>query len=284
LSPDSAYLLVSHGSRDPRPEAAIATLLDLIQQHWQRVAPLPRSHPCSPLPLATAVLECSPQPLHEQICQFAATILPQGIRQIRILPLFLLPGVHVKQDIPEQLTIAQQQLGPTIELKLCPFLGSHPQLRSVLADRFAAQPADAYILLSHGSRRSGGNGPVEAIADQLGAVAAYWSVDPSLPMQVEALAARGKQHLAIFPYLMFPGGIVEAIAQQIAQLAQQFPHLQLTLMSPLTADHIAQLVVDLMQLELNHPDLNPPDLNPPELIQAEWSTFLQSDQIVSVTL
>jgi sirohydrochlorin cobaltochelatase len=220
--------LSSRGCRADAPDGTAMSLGD----HWP--------------PIATAVLECAPQPLHEQICQLAAVVLPQGIRQIQILPLFLLPGVHVKQDIPAQLAIAQQRLGATIDLRLCPFLGSHAGLRYRLAARLAAQPADAHILLSHGSRRSGGNAPVAALAHQLGAVAAYWSVAPSLTTQVEALMARGEQRLAIFPYFMFPGGISDAIAHQIDQLTQQFPHLQLTLMSPLGPDReLAQLVVEL---------------------------------------
>ena len=258
LDTSSAYLLVSHGSRDPRPAGAIVTLRDLM--HEALAAPSPRlmqgnlaeanlSPVLPPLPLiATAALECASLPLHEQIWQFAATVIAQGRRHMQIVPLFLLPGVHVKADIPEQLAIAQQRLGATVTLTLCPFLGSHAGLQNLVADRLTACPADAYILLSHGSRRSGGNAPVEAMAQQVGAVAAYWSVAPSLATQVQALAARGHQRLAIFPYFMFPGAIGDAIAQQIAQLVQQSPTLQLTLLAPLAADReLAQLVVALTQ-------------------------------------
>ncbi len=266
LSTSSAYLLVSHGSRDPRPGIAIATLRELVQQQFQvnavtpchvgagygRSGASPEASASSQFhspPVATAVLECAPQPLHEQIGQFAALVQPQGIRQIQILPLFLLPGVHVKQDIPEQVAIAQQRLGATVELRLCPFLGAHARLPALVADRLPSGSADAYILLSHGSRREGGNAPVEALAQQLGAVAAYWSVEPSLAMQVQALVASGKHRFAIFPYFMFPGGIGDAIAQQITQLKQQWPSLELTLMAPLAPDRkLAQLVVDLTKI------------------------------------
>ena len=267
LDTPSAYLLVSHGSHDSRPHLAIAILRKLVQQRLPVPANVPLlagdrgncdestflancdesvSRPFHRPPVATAVLDCSPQPLHEQICYFAAEVRPQGIRQIQILPLFLLPGVHVKQDIPAQLAIAQHRLGLTVELLLCPFLGSHIGLPSLVADRLVAQSADAHILLSHGSRRTGGNAPVEALAQQLGATAAYWSVAPSLATQVQTLMAKGAQQLAIFPYFMFPGSIGDAIAQQIAQLTQQLPHLQLTLMSPLAPNwELAQLVAEL---------------------------------------
>lgn len=259
LSSSSAYLLVSHGSRDPRPGVAIAQLRELVQQRLDRAE--------SPLVLAgvgdgesasprrrregalvdTSVLECGATPLHEQIVRFAAAGLSQGIRRIQIVPLFLLPGVHVKEDLPEQMAIAQQHLGASVELTLCPFLGSQVGLQRLLADRLTAQPA-AHILLSHGSRRSQGNAPVEALAQQLGAVAAYWSVAPSLEMQVQTLLTRGERRIAIFPYFMFPGAIGDAIAQQVAQLAQQWPSLQLMLLSPLAADQaLAQLVVGLTQ-------------------------------------
>ena len=240
LSQSSAYLLVAHGSRDPRPQVAIAQLAQQVQQK------MPASDSPSSL-VGAAVLECAPLPLHEQIQQFSQTAIAQRIHHIQLVPLFLIPGVHVMEDIPEQVTIAQQALGETMTIALSSHIGTHPGLEKLLANRLAQLSADAYILMSHGSRRSGGNQPVEALASKIGAVSAYWSVAPKLEDRLQELAQSGCRKIAILPYFLFSGGITDAIAQTVAQLSHQFPDLDLDLTNPLeVGDHLAQLVLDLI--------------------------------------
>ncbi|MDX2099119.1 MAG: CbiX/SirB N-terminal domain-containing protein, partial [Leptolyngbyaceae cyanobacterium bins.59] len=108
--------------------------------------------------------------------------------------------------------------------------------------------ATGRILLSHGSRRTGSKEVVERLAVQLGAVAAYWSTRPSLETQVERFVYAGHTTIAVQPYFLFAGGIIEAIAQQIAQLSQQFETVTIHLMESLgpTLD-LADLVIDLME-------------------------------------
>ena len=236
MSQSSAYLLVSHGSRDPRPQAAITQLAQRVQHKMQSPSAL----------VGAAVLECAPLPLHEQIQQFSQTAIAQGICHIQIVPLFLIPGVHVMEDIPEQVKIAQQALGETMTIALSPHIGTHPGIKDLLADRLTQLSADAYVLMSHGSRRSGGNQPVEELASKLGAVSAYWSVAPKLESRLQELAQSGCQKIAILPYFLFAGGITDAIAQAVDQLSHQFPNLSLDLAAPLeVSDHLTDLVLDL---------------------------------------
>ncbi len=237
LSRSSAHLLVSHGSRDPRPQGAIAQLARRVQDKMQSDQP-------SAL-VEAAVLECAPQPLHEQIQQFSQTAIAHGLRHLQIVPLFLIPGVHVMEDIPQQVKIAQQTLGETVTIALSPHLGTHPGLEKLLANRLAQYTADAYILMSHGSRRSGGNQPVESLASKLGAVSAYWSVAPKLETRLQELVQSGCQNVVILPYFLFAGGITDTIAQTVEHLSQQFP-LTLNLANPLeVSDDLAQLILDL---------------------------------------
>lgn len=191
----------------------------------------------------TAALELASSPLHQQIQQVAERAKASGYSQLQVLPLFLLPGVHVMEDIPAEVAIAQQHLGESFYLKLRPFLGKHPQLPELLK---GFDPQVALILLAHGSRRLGGNQPVEAIAAQLSALPAYWSVPPSLETQVSRLIQQGHSHISIQPYFLFEGGITDAIAQTVQQLRQQFPAVQLHLASPFgTTPELARLIVDL---------------------------------------
>lgn len=198
--------------------------------------------------VGTATLELGYAPLHEQIQQFASTALSAGCKQLQLLPLFLLPGVHVLEDIPAEVARAQQSLGQSIVLNQRPYLGAHSDLRRILASQLATVDADAKILLSHGTRRSGGNEPVEGIADQLGAVTAYWSVHPTLEEQLSALAGAGHKQIAVLPYFLFAGGITDAIAQSFSTLQERFPKLQLSLCNPIgVSSQLADLIVDLTQ-------------------------------------
>lgn len=254
----SAYLLVSHGSRDPRPQTAVDQLSLLICQKlrargvsWVSASARPRSAAASPVILeplvGTASLELAPIPLCEQIRLFGKRAQAAGYKRLQILPLFLLPGVHVKEDIPAEVKTAQQALGSKLAIEVRPHLGTHPRLGRLLATQLRYINADARILLSHGSRHPGGNRPAEAIATQLEAVAAFWSVQPSLESQLRELVKAGYEHIGILPYFLFPGEITDAIAQAVAQHRLQFPSATLYLAEPIGASaELADLISDLM--------------------------------------
>ncbi|MBD2018628.1 sirohydrochlorin chelatase [Leptolyngbya sp. FACHB-36] len=265
-----AYLLVFHGSRDPRPPLAAQTLAQLVAQRLQHAQesstlgvvggerslwtidapprPVAGSATATLQPhVGIASLEGHPLPLHQQIEQFAQTLLPTltPVRLV-VLPLFLLAGVHVMEDIPAELALAQQALGQQVTIDLHPHLGSHPKLQRVITERMATLPVEAWILLAHGSRRAGANQPIEAMAERLGALSAYWSVPPSLESRLQSLIQLGLSRVAILPYFLFSGGITDAIAQRVEALAQQFPTLDLQLTAPLDASaEIADLLVEL---------------------------------------
>ncbi|BAU14932.1 cobalamin [Leptolyngbya sp. NIES-3755] len=229
----SAYLLVTHGSRDIRPQIAIDQLRDRIEQRLS-------------VPVGAAVLECAPTELHEQIEEFSRQ--HPILSEIKIVPLFLLPGVHVKDDIPEQIAIAQSRITPKLEL--LPHLGSHSGMVEVLASRIAQIPADARILMSHGSRRAGGNAPIDRIATEIDAVAAYWSVEPKLETRILELKQQGCQEIAILPYFLFSGGITDAIAQSIQALSEQHSDLTLQWLAPFDfCEDLVGLIIDFIAVQ-----------------------------------
>lgn len=202
--------------------------------------------------VGTAELELNPRPLHEQIEQFGDRAVAAGCQCIQILPMFLLEGVHVMEDIPAEVAAAKQALGEEIALDLRPHLGSETaRLSQLVASQIqhleAAHPGDRqWILLSHGSRRVGSDRLVEEMANQLGAVTAYWAVSPSLETTVAELANAGHQHLGIVPYFLFAGGITDAIAACVDKLSQQFPNIHFQLAEPIGASNeLADLILDL---------------------------------------
>lgn len=301
----SAYLLVSHGSRDSRTEIAMQHLASLVYNQIESYAAksnesdsLYASALASPLKcetlVGTAYLELAPQPLHEEIKQFALCASAAGFNQVTILPLFLLPGVHVMEDIPTEVAQAEELLKKSIKidqsnvntlkmreaegeysarvfirteenysdlefpstrhagfpcpLQLQPHLGSHPGLQMLLAKQMADINAEAWIVVSHGSRRPGSQQPVEALAASLGAVAAYWAVPPSLEVRVQELIAAGYKSLGIIPYFLFAGGITDAIAYRVEQLKLQSPDINFSMAQPIGASaDLANLIWDLIR-------------------------------------
>ena len=193
----------------------------------------------SPILVATAQLELAQQPLHVQISDFARNCT-DGITRIAILPLFLIPGVHVMEDIPAEVEIAAQEIANSVpaqsyqrvELTVLPFLGEDPDFANLFAQNRSGLPTQT-IILAHGSRRAGGNAIVEHLASSVNLTAAYWSVAPSLTDRVAELVATGATEIGILPYFLFAGGITDAIAQSVAQLREQFPQVELILGEPM---------------------------------------------------
>ncbi|NJL10203.1 MAG: sirohydrochlorin chelatase [Calothrix sp. SM1_7_51] len=263
-----AYLLVSHGSRDPRPGIAMQELARLLYNRLQDKFYADDSSPGLYENLVgVAALEFGPKTLHEQIIEFSQVASSFGCDCIKILPIFLLPGVHVMEDIPSEVALATEFLQekthqPKIKIDLLPHLGSHPQLLPLLAQLISLQNSQSLILLSHGSRRSGSNSPVEQIAAALSGVTAYWSVPPSLESRIRELAKSGHKQITIFPYFLFTGGITDAIASLVEKLKLEFlgelteevesknSIINLQLAEPLGASkELAELIWDLSKNE-----------------------------------
>ncbi|MFM7370263.1 MAG: sirohydrochlorin chelatase, partial [Sphaerospermopsis kisseleviana] len=176
----------------------------------------------------------------------APKALAFGCKCLKIIPLFLLPGVHVMSDIPAEVELAQTALGEKIQIEIKPYLGSHGNLAKLLTSTMATIKAEVSILLAHGSRRSGSQQPVEDIARSLGAVTAYWSVSPSLETKIKELVAAGNQQIAILPYFLFAGGITDAIAESLEKLKLKFPGVKLQLAPPLgVSAELADIIWDL---------------------------------------
>ncbi|OKH44833.1 hypothetical protein NIES30_21625 [Phormidium tenue NIES-30] len=195
--------------------------------------------------VGTACLEVGAVPLHRQIVAFSRRAQAAGVHRVRVIPLFLLAGVHVMEDIPAEIELARQAL-PGLNLEVCPHLGSHPGLIGLLRHKLRTTATEALIVLSHGSRRSGGNAPIYALAQGLGGIAAFWVVAPSLDTQVIHHMQSGVQRVAILPYFLFAGSTTDAITHHTEDLAERFPQMGFHLLPPLgPSPELARLVIDL---------------------------------------
>ena len=300
-----AYMLISHGSRDPRPKEAMTRLADLVRSRLEDALQLQRSEThevaasntsgvdasganasesrsfeddafstkrpqraghtllltrprlkakyeapparCDVI-VGTACLELSPTDLSEQIHEFGQRLVAAGVRELKLLPVFLMAGVHVVEDLPTEIDKARQLLGEAIELTLCPHLGGQAQMLDILTRRIESAPAEAALLVAHGSRRPKGNRKVKALGRQLNTEVAYWAVAPDIEEKVIELMQKGAQQIAILPYFLFAGGITDAITHRTEELAERFPKVKFRLLPTLGAtDEVADLAVNLLQ-------------------------------------
>ena len=257
-----AYLLVFHGSRDSRTLAAAAQLKHLLltkfrfkniltQQNYLEANLLDsedrvRDTVSLLKPLVDiAALELGSKSLSESLLDFARQVHSSGIKQINVIPLFLAPGIHVKQDIPSEIDLALKQLDRVISIELSDYLGNYSGIASLLADKFSQLSGEARILVAHGSRVSMADSYYQNLATKLDADLAYWSVAPKIASVVEAQIDSGKKKIAILPYFLFPGKITRAIASEVSLLQARYPQVELNMGEPLGAtEALANLIAE----------------------------------------
>ncbi|WP_227766491.1 sirohydrochlorin chelatase [Zhaonella formicivorans] len=64
-----------------------------------------------------------------------AKLSRQNTERIVVMPLFLFPGMHVQQDIPEILAEEKEKYAGKIEIVLAQNLGSDPRIAEIAIDR-----------------------------------------------------------------------------------------------------------------------------------------------------
>jgi sirohydrochlorin ferrochelatase len=208
---ETAIFLVTHGSSDRRSWLALQNLVTVAKSRSDRY-------------ISGGCLEGQELSLAQQLEIFATEAIEEEISEIVILPLFLLEGVHVSEDIPAEVAIAQSKFQEKLKFRVTARLGTSPQIPSLLSQHFekhetgteqSAPSQFARIVMAHGSRRAGANQVVEDLATQSQAIAAYWGVEPKIETQIEHLISQGISEINVLPYFLTEGGITEAIAKKI---------------------------------------------------------------------
>ncbi|MES4785892.1 MAG: hypothetical protein C4294_08835, partial [Nitrospiraceae bacterium] len=84
VSKGRGVLLVFHGARDDDGMAEFYAFLKLVRDTWK------------PIPVQPAFLEF----VEPSILDAVAEMVAQGIEEVLVLPLFLVPASHLKTDVP----------------------------------------------------------------------------------------------------------------------------------------------------------------------------------------
>jgi sirohydrochlorin cobaltochelatase len=215
-----AYLLIVHGSRDANYAVALSDLGQRCQAQLEPDALL-----------TVACLELAAVDLPTQIQQFAAAALATNRPAIKVLPLFLAPGVHSTIDIPQAIEIARSALPPQCELTLLDSIG-HQMLEVLPAIRQQLPPTS--ILLVHGSRNPASF--LSDLATTLDLELIAWAIPtPGAQRFADwAAACPGQtQQVGILLYFLFPGKITTAITESVNELRSRFPAVDWQLTAPL---------------------------------------------------
>ncbi|MDQ6615428.1 MAG: sirohydrochlorin chelatase [Actinomycetota bacterium] len=237
-----ALLLVGHGSRSAQGVSAYWQFADVVR------AEAPE------LRLGCGFIELAQPDLDTAIAQ----MVESGATSVVAVPLVLLGAGHMKNDGPATLARARRRHGG-VEFAYARDLGIHPAPLKVAAERIAATtagwPAEgtAVVVVSRGSSDPDANADLFKVSRLLwdshaaqGVEAAFVSLaPPSVADALERCRRLGASRIAVVPYFLFPGVLVERIGTHAELWAAAHPEIDVRTAPELGPDpRLAQLVLE----------------------------------------
>ncbi len=198
---------------------------------------------------ATAWRAMNPQ-WHIETCfiEFAEVLIGQGLDnaakgadRVIVVPLILNAAGHVKMEIPHFIADGRKR-HPNVEFIYARHLGATEpvlkilkrNLRKVMANMDMPDPkSTGVILLGRGSSDRVANGEVAKMARWLFEESDHEWVDiaftgityPRLETAVQRQVQLGMTQVAILPYYLFTGTLMERIKRQLERLQTQYPRI-----------------------------------------------------------
>lgn len=236
-----ALLLVGHGSRSPAGVADYWRFADVLRTEapWLEVG-------CGFIELAAPDLDTA-----------IDRLVAGGATSVVAVPLVLLGAGHLKSDGPAALHRGRHR-HPQVRFAYGRDLGIHPAVLEVAEDRIRAaldgdDPARwAVVVVSRGSTDPDANADLHKVArllwDSRGTAAvepAFVSLaPPSVPEALERCRRLGHRRIAVVPYFLFTGVLVERIHAQAAAWAASHPDVEVRVGPYLGPDpRLARLVL-----------------------------------------
>ncbi len=146
----NGLMLFAHGSRDP----AWAQPFESMRQLIQRSAPQ--------VPCGLAYLEL----MQPDFSSMAAQLHAQGVSQLRVLPVFLSAGKHLRVDLPELVTQALR-CHTGLQIEVLPAVGYSAVLQNAVLE-LALQPYSPAALARSGDALGISTAPIKEPAPEYG--------------------------------------------------------------------------------------------------------------------
>jgi cobalt/nickel transport system ATP-binding protein len=207
-------LLIGHGSRDPAAAKEFGELVDLVAARLEG----PR--------VAGGFLELSEPAIDDALDRLVA----EGGGDVVAVPYVLFGAGHLKDDGPAVLGRARRR-HPGVRFRLGRDLGIHPAVLEVAEERaraalsrLAPDGAHAVVLVGRGSTDPDACADVVKFARLLGdgrglglVEAAFVAMsEPSIEQALDRCRRLGARRVAVVPLFLFPGVLVDRIADRAA--------------------------------------------------------------------
>ena len=239
---DAALLLVGHGSRSADGVAAYWRFADAVQ------AEAPE------LRLGCGFIELAEPDLDSAV----GGLVEAGATSVVAVPLVLLGAGHMKNDGPAALARARQN-HPGVEFAYARALGVHPTPLEVASERIATAIAGwpaagtGVVAVSRGSSDPDANADLFKVARLLAdyrraefVEAAFVSLAlPSVADAFDRCRRLGARRIAVVPYFLFTGILVNRIGAQARAWAADHPDIDVRVGHEMGPDRrLAALVLD----------------------------------------
>ena len=226
-----AVTLVGHGSRDPQEveefrhfaaRAHKALGVEIVEVRFMEFAD----------PAILDIIECCIQ---------------QGDTQVTLVPLFLVPAGHQKNDVPSAVHMARLRY-PEVTFHCAAPLGIDARLLNVLDERLEERVLEAeqqtsaqnreetaVLLVGRGSMDTDGNSEVFEIGRLLLEGRGYGWVEvcfvslarPAVPEDIARCVTLGAERIIVVPYFLFTGVRVKRSVEQTQANTSLFPGVEL---------------------------------------------------------
>lgn len=241
MSEEQSLLLVGHGSRSPKGVAAYWDFADVLKSEAPH------------LDIGCGFIELSRPDLDTAVDR----LVGNGARSVVAVPLVLLGAGHLKNDGPAALARARDR-HPGVTFTYARDLGIHPAPLEVAAERILACGAQAIVLVSRGSTDPDANADLYKVARLLWDAGVHRGrgldlvepafvslAPPSVPDALERCRRLGATRIAVVPYFLFTGVLVDRIHAQTEAWAAQHPATDVYTTPELGPDRrIARLVLE----------------------------------------
>ena len=209
-----ALLLIGHGSRSPAGVAEYWALVDAVGGQDGSV------------PLVGGFIELARPDLDSAVDEVVAA----GARSVVAVPLVLLGAGHMKDDGPALLARSRERhVG--VRFLYARALGVHPLVLAVASDRVreavggGAPGRTAVVLVGRGSSDPDANADLYKVGRLLQDLTGIGDVEPafvslappSVPAALDRCRRLGATQVAVVPYFLFTGVLVDRIGDQVRE-------------------------------------------------------------------
>jgi cobalt/nickel transport system ATP-binding protein len=237
---EPALLLIGHGSR-----SAAA-----VDQYWLLADVVRRLRPR--LTMGCGFIELARPDLDDAIDD----LVGRGVTSVIAVPLVLLGAGHLKSDGPAALSKGRVR-HPDVDFTYARDLGIHPAVLAVAEERIRAAAGGthdrAVVLVGRGSSDPDANADLYKVGRLLDDSRGLGMVEPAFislarPSVTDALdrcRRLGASTIAVVPYFLFTGLLVDRIRQQALGWAAAHPDVELVVGSELGPDErVGRLVIE----------------------------------------